>query len=160
MMLIDGCGSDDDDEQHGQDAEDEGKQHLDRHLHRLFLGTLAPLDSHLLCLGSEDAWQGNSVRVCLDHGPDEAPEIRDIDALCHGQIGILAASTDLHILECANEFLRQRALSVLARACHRRFESKPASTEISIWSRVFGSSISMAFWRSAPRPWIRMSGTK
>ncbi len=119
-------------------------------LHGLLLGPLPALDPHHLGLDPEHPADGNAVGVGLDHGLDEAAQLGDVGPFRQGDVGLAAAAPDLHVLQGPDSSSASGPLPFSPARAMAPSKPRPASTEISIWSRVLASSSCMAFWRSCP----------
>src|SRR5690606_3049232 len=104
---------------------DERHDDLDRHLARLLLGALTPLDTHLPGLDVEHGRHRDAVLLGLDDGPDEPLEVVDLDPVGEILVGRPSRLPDLDVLERADQLLPERARGV---ASHVRQGSLEAET--------------------------------
>jgi hypothetical protein len=78
----------------------------------------------IIGLDAQDAADSNAVGVRLHHGLHEAAQLGEVSALGQSEVRLTAAPSHLHVLQGADELLRQRPLAVLAGAGHSAFEAE------------------------------------
>ena len=151
VMMFITAGPSKHDEQHGQDAEHQREDHLDRDLHRLLLGPLAALDPHLGGLGVQHVGDGDAVLVGLDDGPDEPRRSGDTGPRRQRLVCLAPGPAHLDVLQGADQLLEPALRCRSSRpAPSPTSKPRPASTAMVIWSRVSGSSRAMCWLRSWP----------
>src|ERR1039457_1519482 len=102
-------------EQRREQAEDQRKQDLDRHLLRLLLSPLPTPQPHLLRLLTQDRSDGDAQFARLDKRRHERPQLRDGGASDHRAQCMATGGADLHLLQRAGELRRQRTAGELRR---------------------------------------------
>ena len=108
----------------GKMKNSKGNKDHDRQFHGLLLGPLPAFDPHDLRLDPQHAADGDAVGVGLDYRLDKAAQLRDVRPLGQRLVRLAAAAAHLHVLQGPDQFLRQRALAVLARPGHGTFEAE------------------------------------
>ena len=149
---LDHDGTQQHDEQRGQDAEHQREYHLDRNLHRLLLGPLAALESHLVGLRSQDGRRSQCRRRLPGSQRGESAELRDCSARDKSEVGLAARLTELHVLRVRVSSSANRPSPLFAARILAASKPRPASTAMVIWSRVSEtvSTLITVLWKLKP----------
>src|SRR4051794_36418263 len=120
----DARGTDDNDEQRWEDAEDEREKDLHRHLLSLLLRPLGAFDTHLGGLDPQHVGNRHAERVRLHHRRHESPKLGDRRPFTEGSHSVRPSRADLHLLKDAEELLGQWAGRVARHLGQRGIETE------------------------------------